>query len=104
MKIKIGQCRREIAEKIALFCAPGYDCSGKYYAIDSDGDFTIDKVVFANRNRYFNPWSDNSIAISVIEFLPDYVDPTISDDEDYETAIDFIAGELYEEIDMETEA
>ncbi len=90
--------RQEIAEAIVKQADPGYDTDymGQAYAVDTDGDNTIDTVYFKEAQAPWNPWHDNAIAFRVSDLYADSqcdFDPTAESfyDEDLDT------GELNEE-------
>ncbi len=40
--------------------------SGKHYIVDTGGDLVFDKVMYKGENQ-FTPWTDKSVAVSVLE-------------------------------------
>lgn len=73
--------RREIAEAIVKQSAPDYDVQyfGQAYAVDTDGDNTLDAVYFREAQALWDPWHDNATAFSVADLYADSActfDPT----------------------------
>lgn len=110
------EIRQEIAEAIVKQSEPGYDTEyfGQAYAVDTDGDNTLDAVYFKEANAPWNPWHDNAVAFRVADLYADSdgdFDPTaeayhdedldtgdLNDDEiaqyAYEAAVEFALSEL----------
>lgn len=66
MKIQIAESiKEEIARKVVEQAAPGYDkdYQGQWYVVDGK------QVVHAQRNRPWNPWSDNAQIIAVDDLV-----------------------------------
>lgn len=90
--------RQEIATAIVKQSEPGYDTRymGQYYAVDTDGDNTLDAVMHRAENAPWNPWHDSATAFPVADLYADSgadFDPTAESfhDEDLDT------GDLNEE-------
>ena len=81
--------RREIAQAIVAQSHPGYmsDYMGEKFAVDTDGDGTLDTVMHRDANAPWNPWNDDAEAISVAALYEDSVctfDPTPDEDDGIE--------------------
>lgn len=77
--------RKEIAEAVVTQSEPGYDTNyfGQTYAVDTDGDNTLDTIYFKESNAPWNPWHDNAVAFRVQDLYADSsasFDPTPDDD------------------------
>ncbi len=109
--------RREIAQAIVAQSHPGYmsDYMGEKFAVDTDGDGTLDTVMHREGNAPWNPWNDDAEAISVAALYEDSVctfDPTPDEDDGIEpddspvwddceaAAIDLAMNELPDEIEI----
>jgi hypothetical protein len=115
--------REDIAKAIVRQSEPGYDEGffGQYYAVDTDGDNTLDSVYHREGQAPWNPWHDNAVAIPVAFLYEDSnasFDPTADEyhDEDldtgdlnedeieqyaYEAAVEFALSELPKSIDYD---
>lgn len=89
--------KQEIAEKVAQQASAGYsvDAQGEWYVVDGE------RVVHAQRNRPWNPWSDDAdvIAVDDLVFLYGGAEQEHADFEngvdgadDWEPAVDFALG------------
>ena len=114
--------RQEIATAIVKQSEPGYDTNffGQYYAVDTDGDNTLDAVYHRESQAPWNPWHDNAVAIPVwalYDGTADF-DPTAESfhDEDldtgdlndeeiehyaWEAAVEFALSELPQTVDYD---
>ena len=103
--------RKEIATAIVKQSEPGYDTDffGQYWAVDTDGDNTLDAVMHKESTAPWNPWHDNATAFPVSALYEDSnadFDPTnfdfesddVNEDEAQEIAfleaVSFAMGEL----------
>ena len=83
--------RQEIATAIVKQSDPGYDEQffGQYFAVDTDGDMTLDAVMHRESTAPWNPWHDNAVAFPVealFDGTADF-DPTLDSfrDDDLDT-------------------
>lgn len=108
--------RKEIATAMVKQSEPGYDTDffGQSFAVDTDGDNTLDTVYHRESQAPWNPWHDNAVAFPVSALYEDGnadFDPTLDSfhDEDldtgdlndeeiehyaWEAAVDFAMSEL----------
>lgn len=99
------EIREEIAKAIVAESAPDYDTRymGSHYAVDTDGDRTLDAVMIKQETAPWAPWSDQAIAIPVADLFVDSAatfDPTPDTDlleaeEDGSLNYDEIAAEAW---------
>ena len=102
--------RREIAEAMVKQSAPDYDSRyfGQYFAVDTDGDNTLDTVYHKEETAPWNPWHDNAVAFPVADLYdgsasfdptPDQEEPEDLNEDEwaeifFKEAVDFAEREL----------
>lgn len=110
--------RREIAEAIVNQSDPGFAIgyAAEAYAVDTNGDGTLDTVYLKEPNAPWNPWHDNAVAISVEDIYaevaasfdptPDMDEPEELNEEEwaeayFKEAVDFAVNEQPATVEIE---